>query len=223
MASVLWAWMHGYHVRSVLPRIAGTRSPAGMRVTIDRTGQGELVSWGCAIAVFTFGMVLVAYDLVRPHPQFGSDIALVSAGVGLIAAVRQVFVRRRFRKGTLLVNPWPIRLGSHVTAELHAFVKGEEAAPSARLECIEEAVTRSSRQEVRKTATIYSCDLPPAAEKWNRTKLNASWTFDVPTQYPSSFAIRGKQLQWRVVTRIPTNLGETSAEFPLLVVPEVVG
>jgi hypothetical protein len=215
--------MRGYVRGSILPKIAGTPTPHGMRVVVDRTGTGELVSWGCAIVAFLAGGALVVADLLGKHPKIGSDISFVTVAIGLIAALQQVYLRRRFRKGSLLVTPWPVRLGSHVEAELRAFVRGEEAAPSARIECVEEAVSgKGTRYEQKKTATIYSCDLPPAELQWNKSMLHAKWSFDIPASGPSSFDAPGQRLAWQVAARIPTGAGETAVEFPLLVVPEVV-
>jgi len=231
MASRLWAWTHGYHAGSVLPRIPGRATGNGFNVTIDRTGGGEVASWGCVAVVLIGGLLLVADDIRRPHPRIGSDLAFLSFAIGALAAMHHVFVRRRFRKGTLHVTPWPLRLGSRVNAELNAFVAGEQQAPSARLECVEQAISgRKTRYEAGKIATMFSIDLSPASLQWTKTKLHAAWSFEIPRDGVPSFHIRDRELlevherlvEWRVVATIPTSAGESVAEFPLLVVPEIV-
>src|SRR5205809_1091540 len=222
--SRLSSWMRGYHSGSVLPRIAGRRTQSGFNVVVDRTGRGELVSWGCAILIFIGGLFLVVNDLLGLHRQIGRDIALIGLAGGLFAGVQQIYVRRRFRHGTLHVTPWPIRLGAEATTELRAFVRGEQAAPAAKLECFEEAIrSKGTRYQVTKRATIHSSDLTSAAMRWSGTRIEASWMIKILADCPASFQLRDRQVQWRIVATIPTSAGETTVEFPLLVIPEIAG
>jgi hypothetical protein len=216
-------WLRGYHTGSVLPRIAGKRIGNEMRLTIDRTGTAEMWGMGCGFAIFFFGVILALNDLIHGGKNAGSDIQMLLLGGALYAALMKIVQRRRFRKGTLILRPWPIRLGTEVDAKLNAFVRNEASVTQvgATIECIEEATKGMGKNKERKASPVFSLDLPPSPRHRNRKVLSAAWTFNLPPECPASFQVRGKRLQWRLVTTIPTDAGETSAAFDLLVVPEV--
>ncbi len=216
-------WLRGYHTGSVLPRISGTRIGHEMRLTVDRTGTAEMWGMGCGFAVLFVGVTLALMDLIHGGKNAGNDIQMLFLGGALYAAFTKIVQRRRFRKGTLILRPWPIRLGSDVDAKLNAFVRNEAAVTrvGATIECIEEATKGTGKYQERKASTVFSLNLPPSARQRNRKVLSAAWTFNIPAECPASFQVRGKRLRWRLVTTIPTDVGETSAEFELLVIPEV--
>ena len=208
------------HRGSVLPQIETSRTVGGTYVRAFQTpgGMREVLLYG-------FAFVSVLSVAFLPKGGVLSHVALLVQAAGFFAAFFGLLTtylrRRRLFRATLLVRPWPIRLGATVEARFRAMV--HRSAPistlTAKLRCAEEITIGYGRDEVKRSAVAYEFELP--CSKQERQIVEESWTFTIPTNLPASFVVPSNRLEWRVNATLTTKGVDVPADFLLLVIPEV--
>ena len=210
------------HRGSVLPRVDVRRTAEGTLVHAQRPTSAdvkELVLYGIGCLMF-LGAALVskgglAAQLFR---------ALNAAGVlfGFLGMLAHYLRRRRLFRATLLVRPWPIRLGGDVTMRYRAMLKKSAPVSSlvAKLRCSEEVIIGGGKHLEKKGSALYELDLQCSAHE--RRVVEEEWTVPIPPTVPPSFEVPCNAVRWRVTTMLTTEGVEVPADFTLLVIPEVV-
>ena len=183
------------HRGSVLPRVDVKRTAEGTLVHALRptSGEvGELVLVGIALLIF------LGAAFAPKGGVLAQGFRALNAGAVLmtfLAMLAHYLRRRRLFKGTLLVRPWPIRLGGEVTVKYRAMLKKSATVSSltAKLQCAEEVVIG----------------------------IEEEWTIPIPPTLPPSFEVPSNAVRWRLTTVLTTSSGDVPADFTLLVIPEV--
>lgn len=197
----------------VLPRISGRRTPDGIlliaRGVVWRDLREQIVV-GVALLIGVAAVILGAAS----HRDIGRAIFFtVSTASVFTAGLGQYLLRRRLLRAGLLVQPWPIRLGDTVEMRFHATMRGGTPVTSivAKFECAEEVTIGSGRDRHKKSATLYSVDLPDARQ----------WSATVPAELPPSMSVPGNAIRWQLRTVLTTERADVPADFEILVMPEV--
>jgi len=160
------------------------------------------------------------------HPDMRAVSFTVSTFFLFSAGMTQYLIRRRLKRASLLVRPWPIRLGDEIEVKFRATLRNASpvTAIAAKLECVEEATKGSGRYKEVKRETLLSIDLPaPVVKAAGERKVTESWKVAIPASSPPSLTIPSNTVRWLLKTAITTEDVEVPATFELLVVPEVVG
>lgn len=190
---------HGLHRGSVLPKIAGQRTRGGMKLSAAKPKKSEMIIAGSFALLF---LVWALWPGLHPNKQIEAAGAAVSFALTALPLARVYFRQRRLRHATLTVRPWPIRLGDHVETTFRSI----PALPvAARLVCVEEATISSGKYEEKKHSVRFEQELQ-------------SWDFEIPRFGIPSFAVKSNRVRWLVRTVID---GEITADFELLVIPEI--
>src|SRR5213593_1051497 len=205
------------HRGSVLPRIDARRTPDGTLVQALRptaADMRELFLYGLG-----FFMVLPIIFLTRGGVlAHVARLMQVGAFFSMFLGLLTTYLRRkRLLRAMLLVSHWPIRLGDTVKVRFRAMLR--KSAPvatlTAALRCAEEVTIGGGREQVKRSAAMFELELPCSKQK--RQIVEEEWTFTIPPDLPSSFAVMSNRLEWRV----DTLLMDVPANFLLLVIPEV--
>lgn len=209
------------HRGSVLPRVDVKHTAEGMVVHAARptsSDVGELVLYGIGFLMFLAAALVskggLAAQLFR---------ALNAGGVlfGFLGMLAHYLRRRRLFRGTLLVRPWPIRLGGDVTLKYRAMLKKSATVSSltAKLQCVEDVIIGRGKYLEKKSGALYELDLQ--CSKHERRVVEEEWTIPIPPTLPPSFDVPCNAVRWRLTTVLTTSGVEVPADFALLVIPEI--
>ena len=212
---------HRLHEGSVLPRVDVQRTAWGTFVrAVGPTADDVmgLVLYGIALLIF-IAAALVPRGSVTSHA-----VRVANAGgvfMLFLGMLTQFLKRRRLFRGTLLVHPWPIRLGDNVKVNFRAMLKKSAPVSSltAKLQCTEHVRIGYGREQAKKSAVIHEVDLP--CSKQERRIVEEEWTFAIPPALPPSLDVHDSRIEWRVAAALTTAGVEIPADFVLLVIPEV--
>lgn len=199
-------YSHHLHRGSVLPRIAVTRTPDGMQLLAARPGWKDVALLIMLISFLTLFLWFLISDPLRNRRQADAVSGILFAAGMLSEYGRRYLRQRRLEYATLVVRPWPIRLGQTVTTK---FRSKPLTLVSAKLVCVEEARVSRGKYETVKHATRLELDFDASTDQW---------TFDIPREGLPSLAVGSNKVQWMVKTMLE---GECVADFELLVVPQV--
>lgn len=212
-----------YHKGSVLPRVAGTRTPQGQMLVIDRTKWHHAATLYLLVALLVTVLAIGFLRLRRAPNDFRTVSRLIAAASVFAAAFIPLWRIRHLRRAFLLVRPWPLRFGDEARAELRVYAKKHASSVAGRLACIEQAKKDTgTKYESTKSALLYAIDLPTATLREERKVLRAEWTFTVPEGLPPSFATRSHKIQWLLDATVTTEDSEIPVHFELIVIPESV-
>jgi hypothetical protein len=141
--------------------------------------------------------------------------------LGFLGMLSHYLRRRRLFKGTLLVRPWPIRLGGEITMKYRAMLKKSAPVSSlaAKLQCAEDVTIGRGKYQQKKIAPLYELELQ--CSKHERRVVEEEWTFAIPPTLPPSFEVPCNAVRWRLTTMLTTSGVEIPADFTLLVIPEL--
>ena len=202
-----WRYSHFVQRGSVLPKIAVHRTPEGVQMFAARPGWKDVALLLMIMFFLTLFLFLLIFDPLRNQKQFTAVGGILTMGGALAEYGRRYLRQRRLDYASLIVRPWPIRLGATVTAK---FQSKPLSLVRASLVCAEEVRTSAGKYESVNRALRYQLDLDPA--------LKDSWEFDIPHEALPSFSVKSNKIQWMVKTVLD---GECVADFELLVVPQV--
>jgi hypothetical protein len=212
--------MYKLHRGSVLPRVDVKHTAEGMVVHAARPTRGdvgELVLYGIAFLMF-LGAALVPAGIAAQLFR-----ALNAGGVflGFLGMLAHYLRRRRLYRATLLVRPWPIRLGGDVTLKYRAMLKKSVTVSSltAKLQCAEEVIIGGGKSVQKKSGALYELELQ--CSKHERRVVEEEWTIPIPPTLPPSFDVPCNAVRWRLTTVLTTSGVEVPADFALLVIPEI--
>src|SRR5437660_5070295 len=114
---------HTPYLRSVLPRIDGTPTPEGMRLTVVGAGSRDVwrLIYYASMVVIAVAVPFLAQKVAQGTRAFvfGFSMALLFA-----AALHEYLRWHRLRRATLVVHPWPIKFGASVEARFRLFMRG---------------------------------------------------------------------------------------------------
>jgi len=211
--------MYKLHRGSVLPRVAVKHTAEGTVVQAPRptaSDVGQLVLYGIAFLMF-LGAALMSKGGAALFRGLNAGGGLM----GFLAMLSHYLRRRRLFRGTLLVRPWPIRLGGEVTMKYRAMLKKSAPVSSlaAKLLCVEEVIIGGGRDVQKKSGALYELDLQ--CSKHERRIVEEEWTFTLPPTLPPSFEVKCNYVRWRLATVLTTSGVDVPADFALLVIPEI--
>ena len=214
---------HPPYLRSVLPRIAVTPTAEGTRLTV--VGAGSRQAWQlvyyASLAAIAVAMPILAHKVSQGMRSFALAISLAAM---FSAALTEYLRRRRLRRATLVVRPWPIKFGAPVEARFRIFMRSGAPVSSlaAKVECVEEVTIGTGRDASHKRSTRYEAALD-CVHQSDRRHMTATWNFAVPEEYPQSLAVPSNKVTWRLIATVSTDGVDIPVTFELLVVPEVAG
>jgi hypothetical protein len=213
-------YTHNRHRGSVLPKIPLQHSREGVRVVASPPGRKEAVMAGCLIAMMT-GLILVLIFVAHPSRQVGGIIPTFAIGVGVFELLRKDYVKRKMQRATLLVRPWPLRLGQTATLTFEKRLRRAATvdALTARFVLFEE--TKASAGKYESTAKEIRREMPLDCDAATRQPghVSAQWTVEIPASGLPSFTVKSNRVVWQIETRTRTQGIEVPADFELLVVP----
>ena len=216
-------YSHRRHRGSVLPRIQVARSSDGVRVLAAPPGRKDAVMLGCLVAMLV-GLVLVIVFVAHPSRQLSGAFSTLVIAAGVVEMGRQYFRKRRLLKATLLVRPWPLRLGQRATVRFEKRLRGSTRVDSvrARFTCTEEVIVSSGRDMETLQATLHEIPLDTSAARIHPGRVEDEWEIEIPAAGLPSFTAKSNRILWRVQTVTRTEGVDVNADFEVLVVPEVV-
>ena len=184
--------------------------------------KGALGFWSFATFFIAFAVFIVAMA-TNASRQLEALLSLAGGGALVAEMGRRYFRQRRLERATLLVRPWPLRLGQRATVRFEKRLKKHAAvdAVSARLVCIEEAVASSGRHQTVKREIRFELPLETSAARIEGRTVRDEWQFEIPHTELPSFAVKSNKIQWRVETITECGGTPVAADFELLVIPEV--
>ena len=214
---------HRRHRGSVLPRIPLAHSRDGVRVLAAPPGWKEAVGLGCLVAMLV-GLVLIIVFVAHPSRQLSGALSTFALAAGVVEMGRQYFRKRRLRQATLLVRPWPLRLGQRATVRFEKQLRRKASVESlrARFTCIEEATLSQGRYQEVLTETRHEAPLDTTDARIEPGHIQDAWEIDVPVTGLPSFTAKSNRILWRVQTVTRTEGIDVNADFELLVLPEIV-
>ena len=214
---------HGRHRGSVLPRIPLIHARDGVRVLAAPPGWKEAAGLGCLVAMLV-GLVLIIVFVAHPSRRLDGALSTFVIGAGVFEMARQYFRKRRLRQATLLVRPWPLRLGQRATVRFEKQLRRKASAESlrARLTCVEDATVSGGRYQEVLTATRHETELDTSSARIEPGRIEDAWEIEIPATGLPSFTAKSNRILWRVQTVTRTEGVDVNADFELLVVPEVV-
>ena len=214
---------HRRHHGSVLPRIPVTHSRDGVRVLAAPPGWKEGVGLGCLVAMLV-GLVLIIVFVAHPSRRLDGALSTFVLAAGVAGMGRQYFRKRRLRQATLLVRPWPLRLGQRATVRFEKQLRRKASVQSlrARFTCVEEATASSGRDQEVLTARLHEAALDTAAASIEPGHVEDAWEIEIPPTGLPSFTAKSNRILWRVQTVTRTEGIDVNADFELLVLPEIV-
>jgi hypothetical protein len=214
---------HRRHRGSVLPRVPVQRTPQGTRVVAEVTGWKDALGFWFLATLFIGVAILVVAVTKSPSRQLEFFLSLAGSGVLVAETGRRYFRQRRLERATLLVRPWPLRLGDRATVGFENRLKKNAAVEmvSARLVCIEEAVVSSGRDQAVQREIRFEVALDTTAARTDGRTVRDEWQFEIPDTGLPSFAVKSNKIQWRVETITACAGTPVTAEFELLIIPEV--
>lgn len=206
-----------------MPRIPVQRTAHGTRVVAEVTGWKDALGFWFLASLLLGVAILVVAVASNPGRQLEALLSLAGGGVFVAEMGRRYFRQRRLERATLLVRPWPLRLGESATVRFEKRLKKHAAvdAVSARLICIEETVTSSGRDQAVKREIRFELPLDTTAARIDGRTVRDEWHFEIPDTGLPSFAVKSNKIQWRVETITECGGAPVEAGFELLVIPEV--
>jgi hypothetical protein len=178
----------------------------------------ELVLYAIAFLLFLGAALMPKGGIVAQGFRALQAGGVLMGFLGMLSHYRR---RRRLFKGTLLVRPWPIRLGGEVTLKYRAMLKKSAPISSlvAKLRCAEDVTIGSGRYQEKKSAPLFELELQ--CSNHERRVVEEEWTVAIPPTHPPSFEVPGNSVRWGLTTMLTTSGVEIPAEFTLVVIPEV--
>jgi hypothetical protein len=216
---------HRLHRGSVLPRMRkASRTDDGFCIVAggDRL-KNAAVFWSLvAFLLMCAALITVAHDLVQGAAY------LVIVGVGT-ASVLGEMARRHFRqlnlrRATLVVRPWPLRLGGTATARFDKRLRQRAKIDSlsATLVCVEETIRSGGRDQTISRQRTVEIPLDTSNARIGEWRIVDDWKLEIPRHALPSFSVKSNSVKWLIETTTCTSGVDIGAEFELHVVPEVV-
>ncbi len=206
-----------------LPRISTHRTAEGTLLATVGAEWRDLREQILVSIAFLVCMTAVVVGGLQNRIELRPFLLGLSALTILIVGLQRYLAKRRLLRATLLVHPWPIRLGDEVEVRFRATLR--KAAPdsvlTANLECAEEVTSGSGRNTRNRRAALYEIDLQSSQRLIDGRKLSHLWRFTVPDGLPPSFCVPSNAVRWLLSATITTEHVQVPAVFELLVLPEV--
>lgn len=214
-------YSHHRHRGSVLPPIPIERADGGVRVLAPRPSWKE----GCAFWVLVamiVGLVLMLVFVAHPSRRLGGAISTVTLSFGIAEMGRRYYTQRRIHRATLLVDPWPLRLGERATVRFEKHLRNRAGIEgvTGRFVCREEATRSGGRHQEIRHSIRHEVVLDTSHAHIEQGRVVDGWEIEIPRSALPSFTVKSNKVQWRIETKTRSNGVEISADFELLVIPE---